>query len=643
LCRVRTADGFLVSKVFHREQESPNLSTDVTREQIDLFIDAGDPAAGPAMAAFWRQSPGTGSAAFIVKRFEMLRDKIHLTRRKLAILRSFTIEPAVPLLRAAAFTAGLDLDVQIGDFNTYAQEVIDPASKLYAFSPDIVILAAHTADIAPELWENFADLDAAAVQSAIERVTAEIQQIIRTFRGRSTAHLIIHSLQSPAIPALGLLDAQLECGQREAIARINAAIGRLARENRNVYVLDYNALIGRRGQEQWDDRRKWVTARMPIAAGELLHLANTWLRFLLPLAGKVCKAIAIDLDNTLWGGVIGEDGIDGIKVGDDHHGIAYRDVQRALLDLYRRGILLAVCSKNNPAEAVEAIAKHPGMLLRPEHFACIKTNWEDKASNLRQIATELNIGIDSIAFLDDNPVERDWVRKQLPEVTVIDLPADPMAYAKAIRDAGVFERLTLSAEDRERGRYYAEQRQRTELQQAGGTIEDFYRSLEMKVQIAAVTPQSLPRAAQLTQKTNQFNVTTRRYSEEQMASLLSDPHWIVRTIRVVDRFGDNGMVGLAMVKLSGQAAEIDNFLLSCRVIGRTVETAFLAELIHQARQSGAQRIIGRFIPTKKNAPAQEFFPLHGFQKSGDSNGESEWLLTAVDSAPTFPSWIERID
>ena len=330
--------------------------------------------------------------------------------------------------------------------------------------------------------------------------------------------------------------------------------------------------------------------------------------------------------------------MDGIKLGATYPGAAYRALQRVMLDLYRRGIILAVCSKNNPPEALEAIEKHPGMLLRPEHFAALRINWRDKAANLREIANELNIGIDSIAFIDDNPVEREWVAGQLLDVTVIDLPTDPMKYAAALRESPVFERLELTDEDRARGRMYAEQRMRSDLQEAAGSLEDFYRSLAMKVDIEPVNAKTLARAAQLTQKTNQFNLTTRRYTEQQLEAL-SSPQWRKYVIRVADRFGDNGIVGMALTRTENDVCEIDTLLLSCRVIGRTIETAFLAALASDARRAGANVLLGRFVPTKKNAPAKDYFKSHGFAMIEEKDGVSTWELP-LERAPAPPPWIE---
>jgi FkbH-like protein len=286
-----------------------------------------------------------------------------------------------------------------------------------------------------------------------------------------------------------------------------------------------------------------------------------------------------------------------------------------------------------------ALASHPGMVLGPQHFAALRINWKDKAQNLCEIATELNIGTDALAFMDDNPIERARIRTDLPEVTVIDLPNDPMRYAQALRDSPVFERLVLSEEDRERGQYYAEQRLRLEFERSASSLEDFYRSLQQEVEIAPVTAQTLTRVAQLTQKTNQFNLTTRRYSEQQIVEMASSLDWKVFSVRVRDRFGDNGLVGVAITRDVHKVCEIDVLLLSCRVIGRTVETALLSFLVERARSNGMKELQGWFLPTKKNEPAQQFYPEHHFRLLAERDGGILWSVDLGEAEFKCPEWI----
>jgi FkbH-like protein len=496
------------------------VNSSEARQEIDCLISAGDSAsASSALAQLWAHEGSPSAASFVVQRFEQLRPTLKLQPYRLAILRSFTVEPMVPLLRAAAFCAGIDLAVHISDFNAHVQAILDSSSTLYTFAPDAVILAVQTRDVEPELWNNFAALSQDRAKDVVAGVATEFRGWVRAFRKNSPAHLILHNLEQPTSPSTGLLDPQSAFSQQSAIDDINRALKAVATEQPGVYILDYDALVARHGRASWHDERKWLTVRLPIAAQNLHHMVREWMRFLHPLTGKVAKAIVVDLDNTLWGGVIGEDGMTGIRLGTEYPGAAFQAVQRALIDLHRRGILLAICSKNNQDDALEAIEKHPGMLLKPAQFAASRINWTDKPQNLREIAKELSIGIDALAFLDDNPIERQQVRNQLPEVFVIDLPADPIAFVPAIRECPIFERLTFSSEDQQRGTMYQAQREREQLEQTISSREDFYRSLEQEADISAFTKADLTRISQLTNKTNQFNLSRFRISLRSQAAI----------------------------------------------------------------------------------------------------------------------------
>jgi FkbH-like protein len=610
------------------------------RERIDRCVAAGNAAAAAsALTELWRADPGPATAGFVISRYERLRGRLALSPLRVAILRSFTVEPMIPLLRAQAFTAGIDLTIEPSDFNAYAQEMLEPGSRLYRFAPDVVILAVETRAIAPELWPGAGDLEPGAGEAIAARVIQELRGLIAAFRRHSQAGLILHNLEAPELPSAGLLDAQSSNGQAAAVMRINTALRQTLDEYRGVYLLDYDALVARHGRRYWHDEKKWLTVRLPARSAALGHLTAEWLRFLVPLAGRVAKVLVTDLDNTLWGGVIGEDGMTGIQLSGEYPGAAYQAVQRALLDLHRRGILLAVASKNNVDDALEAIDRHPGMLLRSRHFAALRINWQVKAQSLREIASELNLGLDAIAFLDDNPVERAHIREAAPEVMVIEPGDDPMEFARAIRVFPAFERLALSEEDRRRGGYYAAERERAQLESASTSREDFYRSLAQEAEVAPVTLVTLARVAQLTQKTNQFNLTTKRYSEQQIAEMAARPGWEVLSIRVRDRYCDNGLVGVAITHDTGETCEIDSFLLSCRVIGRTVETALLAHLVSQARARGCRRLEGWFLRTKKNQPASEFYQSHGFTAVEQTGEASRWILDLAAGGVQSPGWI----
>ncbi len=579
------------------------------REQVESYLAEGRwEQAHARLGDFWRKEGRAAAASYVLACYEKMKGQVPLVQTRIALLRSMTVEPLVPILRSAALVEGIEAIVHLGQFNSYAQEILDPTSELYSFKPDIVVLAIQTRDIAPEIWDGYADLSEADVQAAVDRVLQSFSSWVKKFRAHSNASLVIHNLEKP-LASLGTLETQRKSGQLTAIEQINMGLRAMGSEHHGVHLLDYDGLVAQHGRARWHDEGKWLMMRMPFAPDSMLPMVGAWLKFIHPLTGVICKVLVLDLDNTLWGGVLGEDGLDGIKLGVEYPGALYRSFQRAILDLYQRGVLLAVCSKNNQPEAMAALEKHPGMLLRPEHFAAFRINWQNKAQNLREIADELNLGIDSLAFFDDNPVERELIRSEVPEVKVIAVPDQVQGYALALRDCPFFERLTLSAEDQEKTKQYQEQRQRSELAHSTGSLEDFFRSLEQEVVIAKVTPESIGRVAQLTQKTNQYNVTTRRYTEQQIQEFALRPDCGVYSVRVKDRFGDNGIVGVLITRTGEDVCEIDTFLLSCRVIGRTIETAMLGFLTDASKASGASVLQGWFIPTKKNAPVKDLYAI----------------------------------
>jgi len=618
------------------------METDLKR-MLEIAVAAGDKAAGvAALRRVFGDRPSLANAQLVLKHAKQLGGENAREEFKVAVLRAYTVEPMLPLLEAYAALAGLDLRVQVGEFNTYMQDILNPDSWLYSFLPRMIILAVQTRDLLPALCDRAAELTPADSNKLVDDALRQLRHLLDIVSSRCKASVIVPTLDIPPYPSAGILDAQAPWGQRAAIDAFNHGLREIAASATGVYVVDMEALAGRFGRSRWYDEQKWNMARLPFAADALPEIAREYFKYVHVLSGKLCKVVAVDLDNTIWGGIVGEDGMDGIQVGLDHRGAAYLQLQRVLLDIYHRGILLAICSKNNREEAMAVLEKHPRMLLRPSHFAAMRINWEDKARNLREIAAELNLGLDAIAFVDDNPAERDRVRQELPEVQVIELPDDPALYASTVAQCPYCERLSVSDEDRDRSRYYAQERQRRVAQLATNSLEDFYRSLKMDVEIGEATPESIPRIAQLTQKTNQFNVTTRRYSEQEITAMAQQTASRVYWLRSRDRFGDNGIVGVGIARLEGDTCTIDTLLLSCRVIGRTIETALLAEIATQARADGARYLEGRFVPTAKNAPAKDFYARHGFTRAEkDGNGASRWRLDLAQSVLNWPEWIDR--
>ncbi len=350
------------------------------------------------------------------------------------------------------------------------------------------------------------------------------------------------------------------------------------------------------------------------------------------------KVAVVDLDDTLWGGVVGEAGVEGLVLGDEGVGLAFADLQRELLKLHDAGVVLAVCTKNEAGDAQDGFA-HPAMVLRREHFAAERVNWQDKAANLREIAEELSLGLDALVFLDDNPVEREWVRQALPEVEVPELPADPVDRPAFLAHGPWFQTLAVTAEDRGRSASYGAQGSRRRAQTAARSFEDFLASLQQEITLEPVSETTLSRAAQLCQRTNQFNLTTRRHSVADLEAMLRDDAFELHTVAVRDRYGDSGVTGVAILALDGDEARVDTLLLSCRVLGRRVEDVLVAFLARRAKARGAHGLVGTYEPTARNGQVADFYPRRGFAQAG----ERTWRLDLDGELPATPAQLVVVE
>ena len=399
---------------------------------------------------------------------------------------------------------------------------------------------------------------------------------------------------------------------QSALESLAAAIRTLGNTSPQIVVVDWDWIARGVGMSSLADPRLWYLARMRVNYIGLASIASSLAGHIAATLGRSRKLAIFDLDNTIWGGVVGEAGVRGLVLGEEGIGLAFQDFQRELLKLRDSGVVLAACSKNNADDAWEVFDTHPGMVLKREHLAASRINWQDKATNIVEIASELKLGTDSIVFLDDNAVEREWVRQSLPAVLVPELPSDPSELPGALRRADYFQRLRVTREDTARADAYQAERERAQLSSATGTFEEFLESLQQEISIEAVHEGSLARAAQLCQRTNQFNLTTHRYTTADIAGLLTQDDVDGFTLAVKDRFGDSGIVGLAISRYHDSVAEIDTFLLSCRVLGRRVEDELLAFLIRRARDRNATTLVGIYVPTAKNQQVNSFFTERGF-------------------------------
>lgn len=533
---------------------------------------------------------------------------------KLAVLATFTADMLQPYIIVETARRGMALSWWAGPYGQVEQQVVDPGSALYAAPADAVLLLLRMADVAAQADGRFLSLGNEGAAQERERLKQWLAQQLHALRAQSGAAVLVSNFAPPEFVAAGLADAAQEHSQAAWVQSVNSAVAEVCAAVPRCYVLDIARAAVETGLTRWRDDRLAYVAKAPLGGDALAAVARLTARTLRAVSTTPKKCLVLDMDNTLWGGVIGEAGMEGIALGPDYPGNVFVDFQRRILSLRDRGILLAVASKNNSAEVEAVLAGHPSCVLKRGDFAAWEVNWEDKATGLRRIAQMLNIGLDALVFADDNPVERAWVRGQLPEVTVLELPSSPMGYWKTLEESGCFDALTLTTEDRQRAGMYAEEAQRQEFQSAAGSPGDFLRSLELVLTVGLVDESTLPRVAQLLGKTNQFNLTTRRHDEATIRTMCAEGAGL--WLRARDRFGDAGLVGVVLAVPEGDAWKIDTLLMSCRVIGRRVETAMLALLERIASARGVHRLFGEFIATGKNQPAASFLPDHGFTPDG---------------------------
>ncbi|MGQ4870931.1 MAG: HAD-IIIC family phosphatase [Candidatus Thorarchaeota archaeon] len=561
---------------------------------------------------------------------------------RIAVIGSSTLEPLAACIDIKTRLEGLAPKTFVGGFNTFRQEALDTGSSLYQHNPDVVVLSVDPWSLLDQLFlSKFVRMSDDEREEALNNVVDEVASVAESLAENSTALILVNNFVVPVFTPLGIVDNKQTMGLREFFRVANEGLVERLRENSRVFVVDLDAVAGDFGKSKMINWNTYYRGTVVFSESFMPVLADEYLRYIRALKGLTKKCIVLDLDNTLWGGIIGEDGMEGIKLGNTSPGLEYVEFQRVLLSLYNRGVILAINSKNNPDDALKVLREHPYQVLREEHFAALRINWQNKVQNLIELAQEINIGLDSMVFIDDNPVEREQVRQALPEVLVVDMPKNPRLYRETIERLNVFDVLSLTPEDMKRGEMYVGKRKRAELQRTAGSLEDFLRTLDLKVRIRLADDFDTPRVVQLIGKTNQFNLTTRRYTDAEVRNFRDSSEYRVYSMAVSDRFGDEGIVGVAIVRCEGTTWVIDSFLMSCRVIGRNVETAFLARIVADARSAGAKEVVGEYIPTKKNAPAKDLYERHGFELLGtDDDGVTRWRLDLDEKTVEVPDYIQ---
>ncbi|HLC50567.1 MAG TPA: HAD-IIIC family phosphatase [Candidatus Nanoarchaeia archaeon] len=574
---------------------------------------------------------------------EIKKGRIKGKGLKIAFLSSFTSNGFKESIFVKCCEAGIIPDIYIGGYNQYSQEILDDSGDLYKFKPNLVILFIDTKSILQDYFLNPYSFPIGKRKAYINSKFDEIKILIEKLKKKTSAKIVVHNFEVPVYSPMGILENRQDFGLKESVEKLNASLRDFCRNNPRVFLFDYESFCSKIGKDNTTDFKMYYMGDIKLSMHSIIRLCSDYMGYIKPLMSLTKKCIVLDLDNTLWGGIIGEDGIKGIKIGNTPEGRPFMEFQKALLAMFERGVILAISSKNNFNDVVEVFKKHPDMVLRENNFASMRINWNDKVSNIIEIAKELNIGLDSIVFIDDDKLNRDLVRKRLPEVNVVDLPEDPSLYLKTLMEINDFNSFSITDEDLKKGKIYAEQRKRTELQSSSKDINSYLKRLGSIVTIEKANDFSVPRISQLTQKTNQFNMTTKRYLEEDIKKMSNDKNLMVVSIRSKDKFGDNGIVGAAIIKKCPDEWEIDTFLLSCRVIGRKIEESMLWSIMKDAKSRKAKMLKALFIPTKKNEVAKDFYKNNGFVLKERKNGAEMWQynLSKKYSAPNFIKVIEK--
>jgi len=558
---------------------------------------------------------------------------------KVAVLASYTTDFVLPLLKTELTLSDIDCEVYKPGFNQFRQEILNRESGLYSFDPDVTIVGFGLEDILPDAVSKFPLLSHAECEALKQEVLGMCEGLLQAYRSfTARGSILLQDVATPWFAYQPLVDN--ENGLRSFLTDLNTRLRELAARHSGTYVMDYSRLVADCGARHWTDPRLYYTARIPVAQQHWIPLAVTYARYIGAAMNQEIKCIVLDLDNTLWSGVLGEDGFDGIAIGESYPGNTFRRFQEYLLALYVNGYILAICSKNDQDDVLDVLRRHPSMVLREEHFASIKANWKSKVENLRDISSEIQISPDHMLFVDDNVVEIENVRAGVPGISCLHLQSPPLNFLVQMEDARCIGKLLLTDEDRSRGQQYSDDRKRRELRVQLGSIDGFYRSLEQRMTIYVNYEPHRARIAQLTQRTNQFNMTTIRLSESDVQRMFHSPDYMLVTADLEDRFGSSGTMAFIQIRKFQRSWVIENFLMSCRVLGRTIEERLIDYVVEAARTAGAESVLATYVPTKKNVPFENFYGNNQFTEIETGPSREKRYVCALSSSRPRPSFVE---
>ncbi|MGD0207882.1 MAG: HAD-IIIC family phosphatase [Verrucomicrobiota bacterium] len=605
------------------------------QDELKTFLLKDDPEFWNHLAAATRVARGFDELFPL----SVLRKKAHARKLappkqpkeklRLAILGGYSLYPLHELIEHFCEVENFPVELWLGDYDNYISEIMDENSELYSFAPHVVFMlpAERRCTYTGKLTDP-RELQ----QAEAQRVVDSLLELSRKVNEKTRAEVITANFMLPARHDLGAFRSRTLGSDWSFREWVNLELGLAALAY--LHICDWAFLAYRLGGLTARDERAWFESKQPCSPALMVELAREVAHLIGSLKRAPKKVLVLDLDNTLWGGVVADDGLQGIELGDTSpRGEAFKAFQKYIASLKQRGVLLAVCSKNDFAKAAEPFEKHPDMVLKMEDIICFKANWEPKSENIRAMALELNLGLDSFVFVDDNPAEIEIVRQFVPEVTTILLGPDPSDYVAQLADCRLFEPRSITAEDTGRTSQYRSEAQRKALEASVTDMSSYLESLQMEAVISEFTPVDVPRLSQLINKSNQFNLTTHRRSEAEVIAVMNDTNFVGYSVRLKDRFGDHGLISVVIGQKSGETMKIDTWLMSCRVLKRQVEEEVLNELARLAKARHCTRLEGIYLPTAKNEMVRDFYGRMGFTLTSESETKREFELRVEQFQP----------
>lgn len=563
-----------------------------------------------------------------IRRELLAREGVSYADKRIAILGGSTTNDMVHILELHLLATGIRPVFFQSEYNKYYEDAVFGNADLDVFQPEVIIIYTSVVNL---INRPDQDDDADAVSGKLEAEYSRYQQVWQALQQRYSAVIIQNNFELPPAEPLGSLGASANFGVTHFVRDLNRRFAEYAAATDGFYLHDLCGLSARVGLSRWFDENQFFAYKYAASYDVMPEIANSLAKLIRAIYGKNRKCLVLDLDNTLWGGIIGDDGVENLQIGHETPlAEAFTAFQQYVKALKQRGVILAVCSKNEEDIAKSGFS-HPDSVLQVDDFIAFHANWEPKSINIRQIAQEINIGTDSLVFIDDNPAERQIVRDALPEVAVPEVnPDDVFSYIRAIEGAGYFEPASITNDDRKRNATYQQNKQRNELANAVGNYDDFLQSLSMQAEIASFQPVYFDRIAQLTNKSNQFNLTTERYTRADIERMSDDSAFITLYGRLADKFGDNGLISVVIGEKEGELLHIRLWLMSCRVLKRGMEQVMLDELVHKARKAGCTELVGYYFPTRKNKMVAGLYESFGFTKVSEEEGNTIWRLNLAD-------------